>query len=69
MLTFCSIQMHISSPQEVFHFSAIRIVMIPSHKGHHKQTKIMFRITKFTLSDRIYPIECGYIRIEGIMSP
>ena len=25
----------------------------------------MFHITKFTLSDRIYHIECSYIRIEG----
>ena len=26
----------------------------------------MFKITKFTLSDRIYPIKCAYIRIEDI---
>ena len=26
----------------------------------------MFNNTKFTLRDRIYPIECAYIRIEGV---
>ena len=41
--------------------------MTPSHIWHHKQTKIMFQITKFTLSDRIYPIECTYNRIEDIL--
>ena len=30
------------------------------------QNKIMFHIPKFTLNDRIYPIECTYIRIKGI---
>ena len=29
----------------------------------------MFQITKFTLSDRIYPIEYTYIRIEDILWP
>ena len=29
----------------------------------------MFQITKFTLSDRIYPHECTYIRIEVILWP
>ena len=29
----------------------------------------MFQITKFTLSDRIYPIEYTYIRIEGKLWP
>ena len=43
--------------------------MTPSHKWPHKQTKIMFQITKFTLSDRIYPIEDTYIRIEDILWP
>ena len=43
--------------------------MTPSHKTHHKQTKIMFHITKFTLIDRIYPIECTYVRIEGLLWP
>ena len=52
-----------------FHFSEIRIFMTPSHKWHHKQTKIMFQITKFTLSDRIYPNEYTYIRIEDILWP
>ena len=28
--------------------------------------QIMFHITKFTLNDRIYPIECTFIRIEGV---
>ena len=50
-----------------FHFSESRIFMTPSHKWHHKQTKIMFHITKFTLSDRIYPFERTYIRISGIL--
>ena len=27
----------------------------------------MFHITKLTLSDRIYPIECTYVRVEGII--
>ena len=40
-----------------FHFSESRIFMTPSHKWHHKQTTIMFHITKFIFSDRIYPIE------------
>ena len=29
----------------------------------------MFQIKKFTLSDRIYPIECFYIKIENILWP
>ena len=29
----------------------------------------MFHITKFTLSDRIYPMECTYITIDGILWP
>ena len=33
------------------------------------QTKIMFQIIKFTLSDWIYPIECTYIRIEDLLWP
>ena len=33
------------------------------------QTKIMFQITKFTLSDRIYPIERTYMRIEDLLRP
>ena len=53
-----------------FHFSESRIFMTPpSHKWHHKQTNIIFQITKFTLSDRIYPNECTYIRIEDILWP
>ena len=43
--------------------------MHSSHTWHHKQTKIIFHITKFTLSDRIYPIECTNIGIEGILCP
>ena len=41
----------------------------PSHKWYHKQTKIMFQITKSTLSDRKYSIQCTYIRIEDILWP
>ena len=52
-----------------FHFSEIRIFMTPSHKWHRKQTKIMFQITKFTLSDRIHPIEYTNTRIEDILWP
>ena len=29
----------------------------------------MFHITKFALSDRLYPIQCTYFRIEGILWP
>ena len=29
----------------------------------------MFHITKFTLNDSIYPIECTHIIIEGILWP
>ena len=29
----------------------------------------MFQITKFTLSDRIYPIERTYMRIEDLLRP
>ena len=29
----------------------------------------MFQITKFTLSDRIYPIECTYMKIEDLLRP
>ena len=29
----------------------------------------MFQITKFTLSDRIYPIERTYMRIEDLLWP
>ena len=36
---------------------------------HHKQTKLICQITKFTLGDRIYPIECTYIKIEDILWP
>ena len=43
--------------------------MTPCNKWHYKQTKIMFQITKFTPSDRIYPIECTCIRIEDILGP
>ena len=52
-----------------FHFSESRIFMTPAHKWHNKQTKIMFQITKFTVSDRIYPIQYSYIRIEDILWP
>ena len=33
------------------------------------KTKIMFQITKFTLSDRVYPIERTYMRIEDLLRP
>ena len=73
MLTFCWIQMQIPKQQEVlafiFIFQKVVVLLPPSHKWHHKHTKIMFQITKFTLSDRIYPIECTYIRIEDILWP
>ena len=36
-----------------FHFSESRPFMTSSHELHHKQTKIMFHVTKFTFSDRI----------------
>ena len=52
-----------------FKFSESRIFITPSNKWHHKQNKIMFHITKIALSDRTYPIECTYIRIEGILWP
>ena len=52
-----------------FHFSEIRIFITPSNKWHHKPTKIMCQITQFPLSDRIYPIEYTYIRIEDILWP
>ena len=52
-----------------FHFQKFVFLWPPSHKWHHKQTTIMFQITKFTLSDRIYPIEYTYIRIEDILWP
>ena len=35
--------------------------------GIIKQTKIMFHISKFTLSDRLYPIESTNIRSEGTL--
>ena len=73
MLTLCWIQMHIPEQQEVLAFIVIfqKVVFSwpPSHKWHHKQTKIIFRITKFTLSDRIYLLECTYIWIEDILWP
>ena len=53
----------------IFIFRKVVFLLPPSHKWHHKQTKIMFQITKFTLSDRIYPIECTYIKIEDILLP
>ena len=52
-----------------FIFQKVVFLLPPSHKCHHKQTKIKFQITKFTLSDRIYLIECTYIRIEDILWP
>ena len=52
-----------------FHFLEIVFLWPPSHKWYHKQTKINFHITKFNLSDRIYPIKCIYIRIEDILWP
>ena len=69
--------MHISSQQEVlvliFIFQKIVIFMtpLPSHILHHKQIEITFNITKFSLSDRMYPIhiECIHIRVEGILWP
>ena len=73
MLIFCCIQMHIPSQREVlafiFIFQKVVFLLPPSNKWHHKQTKIMFQITKFTVSDRIYPIECTYIEIEDILLP
>ena len=60
MLTFCCIQMRMPSQREVlafiFLFRKVVFLLSPSNKWHHKQTKIMFQITKCTLSDRIYPI-------------
>ena len=56
MLTFCWIYMHISYKHEVlafiFIFQKVVYLRPPSHKWNHKQTKIIFHITKFTLSDR-----------------
>ena len=72
MLTFCWMQMHIPYQQEVLAFIFIFqkvFLWPPSLKWHHKQTKIMFQITKFNLSDRIYPLQCTYIRIEDIPWP
>ena len=40
--------------------------MTPPIYGILNHTKIMFHISKFTLNDRIYPIECTFIRIKGI---
>ena len=49
--------MHISYQQEVlafiFIFQKVVFLWPPSHKLQHKQTKIMFYITEFTLSDRM----------------
>ena len=56
MLTFYWIQMHIHLNMKflrLFQFSESRIFMTPSHKLLHKLTKIMFHITKFTLSHSI----------------
>ena len=39
-----------------FHFQKVVLLLLPSDKWHHKQTKITFHITKFTLNDRKYPI-------------
>ena len=65
--------MHIPEQQEVlafiFIFQKFVFLWPPSHKWHHKPTKIMFQITEFTLSDRIYPIEYTNIRIEDILWP
>ena len=52
-----------------FHFSESRIFLPPSHKWHPKRIKLICQITKFTLSDRIYPTECTYIKIEDILWP
>ena len=53
----------------IFIFQKVVFLWPPSYKWHHKQTEIMFQITKSTLSDIIYPIECTYIRIEDILWP
>ena len=37
----------------IFIFQKV-VFMTPSHKWHHKQSKTMFQITKFTLSDKIF---------------
>ena len=50
-----------------FHFPESRILWPPSNKWHDKQTTIMFHITNITLSDRIFPIECTYVRIESLL--
>ena len=63
----CDVKQTIQQQQQ--HFTESRILMTPSHKLHHKQTKIMFQITKFTLSDGIFPIECNYIKIEDLLWP
>ena len=52
-----------------FQFQKFVFLWPPSHKWHHKPTKIMFQIIQFTLSDRIYPSEYTYIRIEDILWP
>ena len=53
MLTFCCRQIHIPSQREVlafiFIFQKVVFLLPPSHKWHHKQTKIMFRISKFKM--------------------
>ena len=68
MLTFCQIQMHISSQQEVwvfiFIFQKVVFLWPPSYKWHHKKTKSMFHIKKFTSSDRINPIECVILELK-----
>ena len=76
MLTFCWILLdsnaHIlttGSFSVYFQFTESRIVITPSHKWHHKQAKIIFLITKFTVSEGIYAIECTYIRIELYWGP
>ena len=43
--------------------------MTPSHKLHHKQTKILFHVTTFTLSDRIYPINVFLLELKVYCSP
>ena len=68
VLTFCWIQIHIFLQQEVlafiFIFQEVVLLLPPSHKWYYKQTKIMLYVTKLTLSERIYPIECTNKRIE-----
>ena len=59
--------MNLNNSKFIFILQKVVLLLPLFHQWHDKQTDIMFHTTNFILSDRIYPIECTILRIEGIL--